>query len=92
MNPTLASTNQTEILSRSFDLHGDRMSPDAAQFIMSIELDEQDRQRLDELAEKARQGSLSEAEETDLEEYRRAGRLMEMMKLKARMVLKDPAQ
>jgi hypothetical protein len=53
-----------------------------------MELAEDDRQRLQDLAAKARQGSLSEADEAALEEYRRAGRLMEMMKLKARIVLK----
>jgi hypothetical protein len=88
MNPTLASTNQTEILGRSFDLHANQMSADAAQFILSIDLDQRDRQRLEQLAEKARQDILSATEEMDLEEYRRAGRLMEMMKLKARIVLK----
>ncbi len=64
------------------------MSPAVAEFILSIKLAENDRQRLQELAAKARQGALSEAEEGALDEYRRAGRLMEMMKLKARIALK----
>lgn len=42
-----------------------------------------------ELAEKARQGLLSETEEGDLEEFRRCGRLMELLKLKSRTVLKS---
>ncbi len=64
------------------------MSPEVAEFLLSMELAEDDRQRLQELAAKARQEALSEADEAALEEYRRAGRLMEMMKLKARIVLK----
>jgi hypothetical protein len=88
MNPEVAVTTQTAILARSFDLGVNRMSPEVAEFILSMELAEDDRQRLQDLAAKARQGSLSEADEAALEEYRRAGRLMEMMKLKARIVLK----
>jgi hypothetical protein len=89
MNPIIAAANQAAILGRSFDLGANKMTPDAARFILSMELAEEDRQRLEDLAEKARDGSLSEADEAALEEYRRAGRLMEMMKLKARIVLKN---
>jgi hypothetical protein len=87
MNPALASTNQTAILGRSFDLGVDQMSPETAQFILSMKLADDDRQRLEELAAKARRGNLTEADDAELEEYRRAGRMMEMMKLKARIVL-----
>lgn len=88
MNPEVAVTSQTAILGRSIDLGVTRMSPEVAEFLLSMELAEDDRQRLQELAAKARQEALSEADEAALEEYRRAGRLMEMMKLKARIVLK----
>jgi hypothetical protein len=91
MNPTLASTNQTAILGRSFDLRVDEMSVDVARFIMSMELADHDQRRLEELAEQARHDTLNESDEAELEEYRRAGRLMEMMKLKARMVLRKIA-
>jgi hypothetical protein len=44
------------------------MSPEVAAFILCMELAEDDRQRLEELAETAREGALSEADETALDE------------------------
>ena len=43
---------------------------------------------MNELAAKAREGHLTADEESELEEFRRFGRLMEMLKLKADMVLR----
>ena len=42
---------------------------------------------MNELAEKARNGNLTAGEEAELEEFRRCGRLMEMLKVKARKAL-----
>jgi hypothetical protein len=89
MNPVGTLNSQAEIFGRALDKRADRMPADVAHFIISIEVTAEDAQRLDELADKARQGTLSEEEETELEEYRRFGRLMEMMKLKARIALKQ---
>jgi hypothetical protein len=47
----------------------------------------EDRARLDDLLAKARQGSLSPVDQADLDEFRRIGRLVELMKLKARKSL-----
>lgn len=85
-----ATTNSlTEIIGRSFELRADQMSPDVAQFFLSIELADEDKNRLNALAEKARQGALTEEEQAELEEYRCGGRIVELMKLKARIALDE---
>ena len=92
MNPATTVNNQTEIFGRAIDLHADQLSPDVAHFIVSLELTQDDESRMNVLAEKARQDSLSQEDEMELEEYRRCGRLIEMLKLKARMVLEQTSQ
>ena len=84
---TIASgANQADIFRRVLEQRG-AMTPAVAQYFLQLELPHDDRTRLDELAAKAREGTLSAAEEADLDEFRRVGRLVELMKLKARKVL-----
>ena len=89
MSLTTIETSQAEIFGRAIDCHADGLSPDVAHFILQLKLQESDERRMDELAEKARQGLLSETEEGELEEFRRFGRLMELLKIKSRTVLKS---
>ena len=79
--------NQAEIVARSIDGRGDRLPAHVAQFFLDLQLSSEDRALLDNLAEKARQGTLTPGEEADLDEYRRAGRFVELMKLKAQFSL-----
>ena len=90
MSLTTIEISQAEIFGRAIDCHADGLLPDVARFILQLKLHESDERRMNELAEKARQGLLSEAEEGDLEEFRRCGRLMELLKLKSRTVLDSP--
>jgi hypothetical protein len=89
MTTITVENNQTEILARALDRRKGALSLDVARFIDSLELSEDDERRMNELAAKAAQGRLSEAEEAELEEFRRFGRLMEMLKLKSRNVLQS---
>ena len=66
---TTTMNNQTEIFGRAIDLHPDQLSPDVAQFIVSIDLTQDDESRMNELAEKARLDSLGQEDEIELEEY-----------------------
>ena len=88
MKPTTIENNQANILARAIDCHADGLSVSVAQFIVSLQLAADDAQRMNELAAKAREGHLTTDEESELEEFRRFGRLMEMLKLKADKVLR----
>ena len=48
-----------------------------------------DKQRMDELAEKARQGTLSPDERTEVESYERVGHILNIIQSKARQSLKS---
>jgi hypothetical protein len=83
----LAPINQADVFIRALDSHRRELTPEVAQYFLSMELSPADRARLDDLAEKARQNALSAAEQPDLDEFRRLGRLVELLKLKARKSL-----
>ena len=70
-------------------LHPDQgdLSPEAARSILHIQLSATDHSRINELATKAAEGSLTEADERELESYRNVGRLLELLKSKARRSL-----
>ena len=65
------------------------MSPEVARFFLDLQLSDSDRQTLELLAEKSRHALLTPTEQADLEEYRRVGRLVELMKVKAQIALKN---
>ena len=54
---------------------------------MQLGFDPRDRDRMHELAVKAQEGTLTDQEQAELEEYRRVGRLLDLMHSKARRSL-----
>lgn len=78
---------QTAILDRAPGSHPAGMTPDTARYFLGIHLDPVDSERADELAAKARSGSLTNDKELEIEEYRRTGRTIEMLRIRASVVL-----
>jgi hypothetical protein len=84
--PTIETT-ETAILSRAINPAQASWTPDAARSILDIKLTDEDAKRRDELAEKARQGTLSDEEAAELRNYGQVGRILELMKAKAKVSL-----
>ena len=88
MSTKLAINNDAAmILSRAINPTNGSWPVEVAQGILSITLSQADRQRMDELAAKARNAALDTDEELEIESYRQASRLLELMKAKARASL-----
>jgi len=87
---TALQNHQADILNRYFNKGSEGLSVEAARYFLSLQLDPSDESRLNELAEKARQGSLMGIEEREFDEYVRCLRLMDIVKLKSRLVLQQP--
>ena len=87
----LTPTNQSEIIVRALNARSEELSSEVARFFLSFQLAPNDLRRANELAEKARQGTLTPAEEHDLDEYRHSLRFMDCIKLKARLVQRETA-
>jgi hypothetical protein len=88
MSTSFASdTGEVAILVRVFNTdHGD-LPPDAARYFLEKDFPPSDLKKMDELARKARQGSLTADEQEEMEHYCHVGDLLAMMKSKARLAL-----
>ena len=62
-----------------------------AEWMLKAEFDEVDRDRIRELSEKAREGSLTPEEDAELEDYGDVARMLELMKAKAKASLRRSA-
>jgi uncharacterized protein YnzC (UPF0291/DUF896 family) len=80
--------SEADILSRVIRPDQGAWSREAAESILEFDFPQADIERMNALAAKAREGSLTPGEETELENYRHAGRLLELLQSKARLSLK----
>lgn len=65
------------------------MSDDAARSILKLDFSSDDHRRMNALAEKARQGTLSPVEQEELRNYEHVDTLLSIMQSKARRILGD---
>jgi hypothetical protein len=62
---------------------------DAARYFLNLRFSETDRARMNELAAKARTGTLSQEEESELGNYMRVGWFLDLIKSKSRRSLQS---
>src|SRR6185369_9190515 len=80
-------SREAAILSRVIQPDSGDWSPAAAEAILRIGFNETDRERMTALLEKAKAGELTNDESEALEHYRHIGKLLELMKSRARRSL-----
>jgi hypothetical protein len=83
----LSDSSTVAILARVLEPEAGRLPPEAAQYVLSLKFAERDRERMALLAQKARQGTLTAAEQSDLENYCNVGDLLALIQSKARQAL-----
>lgn len=83
------ANTKTAILARRIEPERTGLAPEAARYILTLEFKDSDRERLNELAEKARDGAPSPVEERELENYRHVGHLLALLRSKARVSLRQ---
>ena len=81
--------DDTAILARAVDPANWKLTRDAAQALVDLKLADDDKRRMDELADKARAGELTADDEIEIDNYRQVGCLIELMKSKARLFLRN---
>ncbi len=87
--PSKAQSVGTAVLEQLADLDFRSISPETARKLLEFRFDDFHQERVNALAEKARQGRLTAAEEDDLDEYIRVGTLLGILQSKTRQVLKN---
>jgi hypothetical protein len=83
----VSEDSETAILSRVLDTESGPMTPDAAHYLLNAKFPQEDADRMNALAEKSRQGTLTETELRTLENYCHVGDLLGILHSKARMNL-----
>ena len=86
---SLVATLNTEaaILARIIRADADPLTPEVAQYLLSMRLPSGDEDRVNELSTKAQTGSLTDAESQELDCYLQIGFLLGVLQAKARGLL-----
>lgn len=78
------SDSETAILDRLILPDHADLPVDAARYLLALDFDQTDRERMSALAAKAQEGALSPDEATEIDSYRRVGHLVALLQSKAR--------
>lgn len=85
---TATPNTEAAILARLIQAR-DTMSRDVAEYLLSIDFEPSDVERMNALAERARDGSLAAEDAAELDSYLHVGSLLSIMQSKARRLLKS---
>jgi hypothetical protein len=88
MNSVTTNT-EAEILSRVIAPGEPTLPPDTAQIILTFDFGKEDRERMNQLAEKAREGVLTDEEQVEIDCYERVGHFLSLLRSKARISLQQ---
>lgn len=79
--------NEADILSRVISANKEDFPPAMVDLILGFNFPKEDRERMDELALKAREGTLTDEEEAEINAYERVGHFLSALQSKARASL-----
>ena len=83
---------EAAILARMIQSDERELTPDAAQYLLSMKLPALDEDRVNELSARVQRGLLTEAESQELDSYLHIGSLLAVLQSKARRLLKHTPQ
>ena len=89
MSELATPTTETEILEQVLEPNATGMSAEAAKALLGFRFNESAIARINELAEKNRQGTLTPAERVLLERYQHVGNFLNLIHAKARCALSE---
>jgi hypothetical protein len=88
MQLSQADTSEAAILSRVLEPDKPVLSPEVARDLLALDFPPADKARLRQLSAKAREGTLTEGEQAEADNYERVGHLINLLQSKARRALK----
>jgi hypothetical protein len=83
----LSPNSEAAIWARLMRAQKDKLPSEAAEFLLSIDFEEGDRQRMLHLAERSETGALTAEEQAEFDGYLHIGNLLAVMQSKARLAL-----
>ena len=84
----LSPKSEAAIWARLMQTQRSELSLEAAEFLVTMDFDEADRNRMQELAERSQAGTLTADEQSEFDGYLHVGNLLAVMQSKARLALK----
>jgi hypothetical protein len=87
MEKTHTKSIESAIWGRLLGPGGKALAPEVARAILKIDFPQSDKDRMHELAAKAREGKLTPKEPDEIDAYGRIGSFLSIMKSKARVAL-----
>ena len=88
----LRPNSEAAIWDRLMQAKKDKLTPEAAQFLLAIDFEESDQQRMLQLAERPEAGTLTAEEQIEFDGYLHVGNLLAVIQSKARLALKTKAK
>ncbi len=85
---SVMTTNEAAILSRVIAPGEPNLPSETAKIILTFDFGKEDRERMNQLAEKARDGTLIAEEQAEIDCYERVGHFLSLLRSKARTSLK----
>jgi hypothetical protein len=89
---TLTETSEAAIFSRVIEPDAPSLTAEAAVALLKLDFQPADRKRMNTLSQKASKGTLTSAEDEELENYVRVNHLLTIIQSKARRSLRNPAR
>ena len=86
----LTPNTEAAIWARLLESQPDRLTREAAEYLLGFRFTERDQLRVQDLAEKSQSGTLTKDEEREFDSYLHVGNLLAVMQSKARLVLHGP--
>ncbi|MFO1440937.1 MAG: hypothetical protein U1F81_21645 [Verrucomicrobiaceae bacterium] len=90
--PATATPTAAAILERVVQPIGRRMTPALARELMQLQFSPADMRRVGRLLQASKEGALSVDDEAELESYRTAGRLVDLLRIQARRSMKTTSR
>jgi hypothetical protein len=87
MSNTLSTITEADVLDQLVTAEQPGFSAESARALLSLRFSPAAIRRMNELAEKNRQGTMSDAEQAALEKYLRVGNFLNVVQAKARVYL-----
>jgi hypothetical protein len=86
---SVMTTNEADILSRVIAPGEPNLPFETAKIILTFDFGKDDRERMNQLAEKARDGTLTTEGQAEIDCYERVGHFLSLLRSKARTSLKQ---
>lgn len=83
--------NEAAIWNRTIQPENGNLAPEAARALLELKLPPEDVERVNQLSAQAGEGTLTEDESRELDNYLNVGRALELLKAKARYSLRRAA-